>query len=56
MNLALDHLAAIAADEFLLDDPELLLAGEDGNVIEDIRWENARTPFAAQDRPLDPVR
>jgi hypothetical protein len=55
MNLALDQLAALAADEFLLDDLELLPAEEEGNDFEDICWENARTPFAACGWPLASV-
>ena len=55
MNLALDHLAALAADEFLLDDTDLLLAEEDGDDIEDICWENARPPIAAYGWPRDAV-
>jgi hypothetical protein len=55
MNLSLDHLAAVAADEFLLDDPDLLLAEEADTSMVDICWENAWTPFAAQVWPLDAV-
>ena len=54
MNIALDQLAAVAADEFLLDDTELLLAEEEGNFA-DICWENARASFAARALPLDIV-
>ena len=53
MNLALDHLAASAADELLLDDSDLLLLDEDGNATPDIRWETARTDLAARGWPLD---
>jgi hypothetical protein len=55
MNFALDHLAASAADELLLDDPDLLLAEEDGNFTADIRWDIARTDLAAKGWPLDAV-
>jgi hypothetical protein len=55
MNVTLDQLAAFAADEFLLDDTGLLLAEEEGNELEDIRWENARTALAARAEPLATV-
>ena len=55
MHLALDHLAAAAADEFLLDETDLLLAEGDGNDIADIRWETAPPPFPAGGRPRDAV-
>jgi hypothetical protein len=55
MNVTLDQLAAFAADEFLLDDTGLLLAEEEGNELEDIRWENARTALAARGEPLATV-
>lgn len=47
MHFALDHLAALAADEFLLDDTDLLLAEADGTDIEDICWESVQAPNAA---------
>ena len=53
MNVTLDPLAAFAADEVLLDDTEWLLAAEDGNDLEDICWEHARTSVAARALPLD---
>jgi len=51
MNLALDHLAAQSADELLLDDPDLLLAEEDGNAVLDIPWDKTRDDVAAQPWP-----
>jgi hypothetical protein len=44
MDLAYDHLAALAADELLLDDSELLLA-ETEDCLTDIRWESAPASF-----------
>ena len=52
MNFACDSLAA-ATDEFLLDDTGLLLAEEEGNAIEDIRWEHERLRVAAFRWPRD---
>jgi hypothetical protein len=51
MNLALNHLAAQSADELLLDDPDLLLAEEDGNSALDIPWDKTRDDVAAQPWP-----
>ena len=51
MNLAYDHLTALAADELLLDDPELLLA-EAEDCITEIRWESAPASFS----PNEPAR
>ena len=47
MNFAHDPLAATAADELLLENPDLLLFEEEGHAIDDIRWESAPTPQAA---------
>ena len=55
MSLALDHLAAAAADELLLDESDLLLAEEDGNAVLDIRWETMRGGDAARAWPFDPA-